>query len=127
MNILIVDDYAPTLESLKQIVSRAFPYYAIDEATTGREAVQRVVAGGVDAVILDITLPDLSGAEVLRQIKRHEPDMPIIVLAVDADPAYAPAVRKAGASGYLAKAAAPDDLVNAIQVALQGGTFFPTV
>jgi DNA-binding NarL/FixJ family response regulator len=80
----------------------------------------------VDVVVLDTALPDASGGEVLRQIKRHKPDLPVVVLAVDANPAYANAVRKAGASGYLTKIAAPHDLVNAIQVALEGGTVFPT-
>jgi DNA-binding NarL/FixJ family response regulator len=82
------------------------------------------VAGGVDAVAPANSLPDVSGGDVLRQIRS---DMLAAVPAGYANPAYANAVRKARVSSYLAKAAAPNDLVSAIQGTLEGGTVFPTL
>jgi DNA-binding NarL/FixJ family response regulator len=83
----------------------------------------KVRLGDWDVVILDITMPDKSGLDVLKQLKQERPKLPILVLSMHSEDQYAIRILKAGASGYLTKESAPDALVKAIRKVASGGKY----
>ena len=123
MRILIVDDHAVVRRGLKEILEDEFQDAAIGEAENAPEAFQRIREQGWDVVILDITLPGGSGLDALKDIKHLRPDLPVLVLSMHPEDQYAVRVLRAGASGYLTKEAAPEELVAATRKALRGGTY----
>jgi DNA-binding NarL/FixJ family response regulator len=91
-----------------------------DEATSGHEALNKALKTDYDIVILDITMPGINGLDVLKQIKAQKPKLPILVLSVHPEEQYAVRCLKAGASGYLTKESASDELTAAIRKISQG-------
>ena len=83
----------------------------------------RVRAGGWDVLVLDITMPDRSGLDILRELRYQQPDLPVLVLSIHAEEQFAVRVLKAGASGYLTKENAPAELVKAIRKVVGGGKY----
>lgn len=113
--ILVVDDDEPKRYSMVRWLTHAG--YAVDEAATGEEGLARLA--GHDAVVLDVHLPDLSGFDVCRQMRRRAPAVPIVqVSAVFTQESYRAAGRLAGASSYLTELDG-DDLLHAVESALQ--------
>ncbi|GGI54232.1 DNA-binding response regulator [Oxalicibacterium solurbis] len=90
------------------------------EAGTAQEAIRLIRAQEFDIVLLDINMPDKSGVEVLKQIKREKPDMPVLILSMHPESRYAVQILRSGASGYVQKEALADELVNAIKTILRG-------
>jgi len=123
MRILVADDHAVVRHGLKQILTEAFPSAVCDEAASGEQTLALVQANSPSVVVLDMSLPDQSGLEVLRSIHRTHPRLPVIVLSAHPEEQFAVRTLKAGASGYLNKESAPEELVKAIRVALRGGRY----
>jgi two-component system invasion response regulator UvrY len=120
---LIADDHAVVRQGLKQILGDTPEMLVAGEATTGQEVLDKVRAETWDVVVLDISMPDRSGLDVLKQLRSERPKLPVLVLSMHSEDQYAVRVLKAGASGYLTKDSAPDELVKAIRKVVSGGTY----
>lgn len=120
---LIADDHAVVRQGLKQILGDTPEMVVAGEATTGQEVLDKVRAETWDVVVLDISMPDRSGLDVLKQLRSERPKLPVLVLSMHSEDQYAVRVLKAGASGYLTKDSAPDELVKAIRKVVGGGTY----
>jgi len=115
IKILIADDHAVVREGLKQIISETPDMRVIDEADNGQDVLNKVSEQNYDVVLLDITMPGRSGLDVLKQIKSKKPKLPVLMLSVHPEEQYAIRTLKAGASGYLTKGSATDELIAAIR------------
>ena len=100
---------------MKQIVSETSDIIVTDEASTGHEALNMALTNDYDVIVLDITMPGVNGLDVMKQIKKQKPKQSILVLSVHPEEQYAIRVLKAGASGYLTKESASDELIAAIR------------
>ena len=120
MKILIADDHAVVRYGLREILQEEFSECEIFEAQNGQEAVERIREGGLDIVLLDITMPGKTGLDVLFEMKRLRPGIPVLVLSMHAEDQYALRALKAGAVGYLTKESAPEELIKAIKAVFQG-------
>lgn len=115
MRALIVDDHTITRAGLKRILSDISPSAVIGEAANGAQALELVMSARWDIVMLDINLPDRSGLEVLKAIKKARPELPVLVLSMYPVDQYALRVLRAGGAGYLTKESAPDQLLDAVR------------
>jgi two-component system invasion response regulator UvrY len=123
IRVLIVDDHAILRRGLKEILARDLDGVVCGEAENAAEVLTQVQNNVWDLVILDITLPGRSGLEVLGEVRRLRPKLPVLVLSMHAEDQYARRMLKAGASGYLRKESAPDELIAAIRKVLAGGRY----
>jgi DNA-binding NarL/FixJ family response regulator len=123
MNMVIVDDHAIVRIGLKQLVQEAYPYATIWEAGSGREALMLLDRVRWDLAILDVNLPDQNGVELLKAIKLRQSSLPVMMLSLHPEEQYALRALKAGASAYLTKERAPEELVTAIKQVLVGRKF----
>src|SRR5512138_2634916 len=123
MKILLADDHAVVRHGLKQILADDFRRASFGEARNAQEALNRVWKENWDVVVLDITMPGRSGLEVLREIKKSKPRLPVLVLSMHPEGQFAVRVLKRGASGYMTKESAPEELVGAIKKVLAGGRY----
>src|SRR6185437_10616865 len=121
MKILLTDDHAVVRHGLKQILADEFKKATFGEARNAQEALNKVWKENWDVVVLDITMPGRSGLEVLREIKKSKPKLPVLVLSMHPEGQFAVRVLKRGASGYMTKESAPEELVGAIKKVLAGG------
>jgi len=120
IEILIADDHPIVRQGLRQLIS-AFPNLAVSgEAGTGQEILNLLEQKKFDLMILDITLPDRSGLDILKQVKAERPGLPVLVLSMHPENQYAERVIRAGASGYLMKDSATEELIGAIRVVISG-------
>jgi len=117
---LIADDHIVVRKGLRQILLDAFPSAEIVEVGDAEDMLKKVLTEQWDVVITDISMPGRSGLDVLQQIRQDYPKLPILVLSVHPEDQYALRVLKAGASGYLTKDSAPEDLVKAMNWVLLG-------
>ena len=117
---LIADDHTVVRRGLKQILLEAFPSAFIEEVSDAEDLFKKVMKEKWDVVISDISMPGRSGLEVLQQIRLEYPKLPVLILSVYPEDQYAIRVLKAGASGYLTKDSAPEELVKAINQLLLG-------
>jgi two-component system, NarL family, invasion response regulator UvrY len=115
IRILVADDHAIVREGLKQILGDVNDMAVRDEAAGGQEALTKIRSGEFDVVLLDISMPGRSGLEILKEIKAERPKLPVLILSMHAEEQYAVRALRAGASGYLTKASAPDELIGAIR------------
>jgi len=120
---LVADDHAVVREGLKQILSGMPDLIVVGEASDGYQALEQARKGGFDLVLLDIAMPRLSGLEVLKQLKAEKNDVPILMLSIHPEEQYAVRTLKAGASGYLTKESAPEELIAAVRKVSQGGKY----
>ena len=111
MKILLADDHAVVRHGLKQILADEFKKATFGEARNAQEALDLVWKENWDVVVLDITMPGRSGLEVLREIKKSKPKLPVLVLSMHPENQFAVRVLKRGASGYMTKESAPEELV----------------
>jgi two-component system invasion response regulator UvrY len=118
--ILIADDHPIVRRGLRQILEETRFVISVDEASNGREAIELVKKGKFDIVLLDISMPGMNGLEVLEELKKLKPSMPVLMLSIYPEEDYAVRALKAGASGYLTKKSAPDELVIAIKKLYRG-------
>lgn len=120
LRILIADDHTVVRKGLRQILLDEFPGAEIAEVADGGELVKKVMLGKWDVVVSDLSMPGRSGLEALQQIKLSHPDLPVLILSIHPEEQYALRALKSGASGYLSKDTAPDELVKAVQKVLLG-------
>ena len=123
MRILIADDHAVVRRGLKQILADEFKKADFGEAGNAREALDRIRKENWDTVVLDITMPGRSGLEALKEIKEARPKLPVLVLSMHPEDQFAVRVLKSGASGYMTKESAPEELVGAVKKVLAGGRY----
>jgi len=122
----LADDHAVVRHGLKQILTDAFKRATYGEARNAQEALDLVWKQDWDVVVLDITMPGRSGLDVLREIKKSKPRLPVLVLSMHPENQFAVRVLKSGASGYMTKESAPDELVGAVRKVLAGGRYVST-
>lgn len=123
IRVFIADDHPIFRAGIKQILSETLEMKVIDEASSGQEVINKVSASECDVVLLDISMPGIGGLEALKQIRRMNPKLPILILSQHREEEYAIRAIKAGASGYVRKISAPDELVAAIRKIYQGGKY----
>ncbi len=120
IRILIADDHTIVRRGLRQILLEGFPGAIIEEVADAEAMVKKIIQQEWDVVISDLSMPGRSGLEALQQIKQLHPKLPVLILSIHPEEQYAIRVLKAGASGYLSKDMAPDELVNAVQRVMLG-------
>lgn len=123
MRILIADDHAILRAGLKHLLSDYPDIEVGGEAANGQEVLAQVRGQPWDALLLDMTMPGKSGIELIKQIKLIAPKLPILVLSMHKEDLYAVRALKAGASGYLCKDNAEDQLVTALRKVAGGGHY----
>jgi DNA-binding NarL/FixJ family response regulator len=121
MKILIVDDHALVRRGMHYVVMEGFPDAEVLEAESAAAALEQVQSNSdVDLALVDVRMPDLDGLELLRTLKADRPEMPVIMLSTYDNAPYVKRALADGAAGYLLKDATPEDLSQAINVALSG-------
>jgi len=114
IRILIADDHAIIRHGLKQIVEESGEMRVVAEAGSGIEALRKIRDAECDVVLLDISMPDISGIDVLKQIHAERPQLPVLILSIYPEDQYATRLIKAGAAGYMTKESAPSEVVKAL-------------
>ena len=120
MRIFIADDHSVVRRGLKQILQDEYPSAFIEEGSDAEVLIKKVIKENWDLIITDISMPGRSGIEALQQIKTEYPKLPVLVLSGHTEEQYALRALKAGASGYLNKDVAPEELLQAVRRLLQG-------
>ncbi|WP_373988488.1 response regulator [Duganella sp. BuS-21] len=120
IKVFIADDHAIVREGLKQILAETRDIVVAGEAENGLDAVKLFRKSGCQVMLLDITLPDRNGIEVLKQVKKEKPELAVLMLSMHREDQYAIRSLKAGAAGYLTKQSAPKELVTAIRQVAAG-------
>jgi DNA-binding NarL/FixJ family response regulator len=123
IKVLVADDHAVVRRGLRQILAETDDILVGGEASTAAELWQLVERERWDTVILDIEMPGRSGLELLGEIKRQHPKLPVLILTVYSEEQYAVRAIRAGASGFLTKESAPNQLVAAVRKVASGGRF----
>ncbi len=123
IRILVADDHAVVREGVKQILANLDDMVVSGEAESGPETIQKINQEDFDLVLLDISMPGRSGIEVLEDIKNIRPKLPVLILSMHPEEQYAVRALRAGASGYLTKGSAPQELIGAIRKAARGGKY----
>jgi len=120
LTVLVVDDHAILREGLKKIIGHSHEFIVTAEADSGQAAIQRVRDMGIDVVLLDISLPDRDGIDVLTQIKKEFSSLPVLILSLHPENQYAIRALRAGAAGYLNKKCSSDELLEAMRTVATG-------
>jgi DNA-binding NarL/FixJ family response regulator len=123
IRILIADDHAILRRGLKEILMRELDDVMCGEAESGQQVLDQVHAHHWDLLLLDITMPGRGGLDVLRNVKALRPKLPVLVLSMHPEDQYGKRVLKAGASGYMNKESAPEELLKAVRKLLSGGRY----
>ncbi|HTT01384.1 MAG TPA: response regulator transcription factor [Steroidobacteraceae bacterium] len=121
--IAVVDDHQLVRIGLKQIIESQADFSWAGEARTGREALALLGRAPVDVLLLDLSLPDMSGLDVLRQVRSHHESVATLVLSAYPEMQYGLNVLRAGASGFISKTADDAELCRAIRAAVRGGRY----
>lgn len=128
IHVLIADDHAIVRQGLKQILSETEDLVVAGEADDGVEALQLARSCQWDAFLLDVSMPNRNGIDTLKQLKKEFPKLPVLIRSMHPEEQYAIRALKAGASGYLTKQSAPEQLVTAIRQVARGKKYVsPTV
>jgi two-component system response regulator NreC len=123
IRILLADDHAVLRAGLRALLNAELDMQVIGEAESGQQAVDMARALQPDVVLMDVTMPGLSGIEATRRIKAAQPETRVLALTMHDDASYLRDILAAGGSGYVLKEAAGDELLSAIRAVYQGGTF----
>jgi two-component system response regulator NreC len=121
--LLLVDDHAVVRSGLRMMLENERDVEIIGEAATASEALERATRLKPNVILMDIGLPDMSGIDATREIKKRFPDVSIVALTIHEDEEYFFKMLEAGASGYVPKRAAPEELVTAIRAAATGQVY----
>lgn len=124
IRVLIVDDHAVVREGIRHVLSSDDDFDVAGEASGGVSAVELAETLSPDVIVLDISMPDLSGLDAARKIRTMLPDVSILILSIHDHPEYVLRSIEAGAQGYLRKDSSPGELRKAIRAVHEGGTFF---
>lgn len=117
IRLLLVDDHQVVRTGLRMLLESQADIDIVGEASSGQQALALTGECHPDVVVMDITLPDISGIEATRRLKARYPNVAVVALTIHEDEQYFFEMLQAGAAGYIPKRAAPDDLINAIQAA----------
>lgn len=120
MHVLVIDDHPVVRQGVRQVLSDGCGDLVVGEAGSAREAMVRLRGARWDVVILDLSLRDRSGLELLKDLKAEWPDLPVLVLTIFVEEHYAARVLKAGAAGFLTKDAIPEELRTAVASVAHG-------
>jgi len=123
IKIIIADDHAIVRAGLKQVIADAPDITVAGESCEGQDLIEKLRKGGFDAVLLDISMPGRNGIDILKQVRAEHPHLPVLMLSMHPEDQYALRAMKAGASGYLTKETAPEELVKAIRKITSGGKY----
>ncbi len=121
--VLIADDHAIVRTGLRTLLKAEPSMKLVGEATGGYEAIELVEEKMPDVLLLDISMPDLDGIEVVKRINPNFPDLHILILTIHEDPALLREALRAGASGYILKRAAESELISAINIIMRGDMY----
>lgn len=120
LRILIADDHMVVRRGLKQILLEEFPTAHIEDVPDAEGMIKKIMNAKWDVVVSDLSMPGRSGLDALQQIKQINANLPVLILSIHPEEHYALRVLKAGASGYLSKGSASEELVKAVQTVLLG-------
>ena len=123
IRVLLADDHAIVRAGLKEILSSTGDIVIAAEATNGNDVLMAVRGGQFDVAVLDMSMPGRSGIELIKMVKAEHPKLRVLVLSMHSEEQYAVRAVKAGASGYLTKESAADELVAAIRRVASGGAY----
>ena len=120
IKILIADDHPVVRQGIKQILAETRDLVAADEAASGQEVMKKVMKNDYDVILLDISMPERNGLDILRELKSKKPKPAVLILSIYPEDQYAVRVLKLGAAGYLTKESVPEELISAIRKVAQG-------
>ena len=123
LRIFLVDDHVVLRAGLQMLIDMQPDMHVVGQASNGQEAVRQAIDAQPDVVIMDISMPGLNGVEATAQLKEALPAVRVLTLTRHSDPGYLRRVLRAGATGYVLKKAAADDLINAIRSVAAGGVY----
>jgi len=124
LRVMLVDDHPIVRRGLRDLLADAFAGAIIAEVGSGRDAVAALDSNSWSVMVLDLSLPDGSGLDVLKRVRELRPRLPVLILSVHAADQFARRAIAAGASGYLTKDAADVELVSAVSKLARGGKYF---
>jgi DNA-binding NarL/FixJ family response regulator len=127
IRLLIADDHKLMREGLKQLFALFSDLTVADEAADGAELMDRLRAAEADLVLLDMSMPGISGGDLIVRVKAHFPALPILVVSMHDQPLIAQRALRAGANGYVSKDAEPETLLTAVRKVAAGGRFIDPV
>lgn len=125
--ILLVDDHAVVRNGLRTVLGASKRFSVEDEASTGRDGVRKAVAQSFDAIVMDLSLPDMSGIEAMKLILHERPRQPIVIFSMHSEREYCVRALRAGALGYVTKQGAPEEIVKAVEAATVGRRYVSPV
>lgn len=120
IRLLIADDHAVVRRGVRQIVDSEHDMTVVAEASSASELIELARKHRVDVIVVDVTMPGRSGLDALKQLRQDLPRVPVLVLSMHPEDQYAVRTLKAGASGYLTKESAPEELVKAVRRVMTG-------
>lgn len=123
VRILIADDHPVVREGLKKMFEKVSDISIAGEASNGQEVLNKIEQNDYDLVLLDISMPGRDGLDILRELRRKRPHLPILILSMHSEEQYVIRALKAGASGYLTKKSISDELIKAVQEVACGGKY----
>jgi DNA-binding NarL/FixJ family response regulator len=121
--ILIADDFAIVREGLKKVIDVQPDLAVVAEAADGHEAIEKALQGDVHLVILDVSMPRMTGIQAAAELNRRKPELRIVMLSMHDSEQFLFEALKAGASGYVLKSGADTDIVDAVRAAMRGDSF----
>jgi DNA-binding NarL/FixJ family response regulator len=128
IKILVADDHSVVRKGLKLILEEGFPGAEVVEVASAESIIEKVINQKWDVIISDLSMPGRSGLDALQQIKQINPKIPVLILSIHPEEQYALRVLKSGASGYLNKDMAPEELVKAVKKVMSGKRYItPTI
>ncbi len=123
LRVFIADDHAVVREGIKALVAAQPGLEVVGEAGDGREALQQLAKQDADVVVMDVSMPELSGVEATSLLHQQHPDLRILALSVHEEPAYVRRLLEVGAAGYVLKRSVADNLITAIRSVAEGGLY----
>lgn len=123
ISVFLVDDHAVLREGLKLLINAESDMRVAGEAEHGRSLVEQLSAAGAEVVVMDVSMPGISGARATQEVKRAQPGVIVLALTRHSERGYLQQMLESGASGYVLKQAPADQLINAIRTVSRGGTY----
>ncbi len=123
IRVFIADDHAIVRQGIKQILSETPNVTVVAEAENGQEVLKKITDTEVDVLLMDYDMPEKNGLDVLLELKHIRPKLPVIILSIFPEEHYGTRFLKAGASGYLTKTSAPEQVIEAVNTVYRGGNF----